>query len=101
MMAEITKVFAVEGEHPFGDYYPNELFATYAGAIAKAVELTRMLLADYWAIANEDTPLLAVPEVSTDNWVELVEEYGDDDDFVQEGGWGRWWVEITEKEVQP
>ncbi|WP_037500617.1 hypothetical protein [Sphingomonas jaspsi] len=92
-------VYIVDGEHPFDPFYPQSVHATLEGATAKAVELTEMFLKAYWAIKNANHPLLVHLKPTAENWDDLVDRYGDDDDFVQEHDWGRWWVNINEMEL--
>lgn len=102
LKTEPLRVFVVEGEHPFDPYYPTDLFLTREGADHRAADLTRSFLEAYWAIKYDDENdkvVSAMPIVTPHNWLEIVETYGNDDDFVQTDQWGRWWVEITEKEV--
>jgi hypothetical protein len=98
----VQKLFVVEGEHPFDPYYPTELFRTRAVAERRAAELTHMFLTAYWSIKFGDEVHLdePMPEATAVNWLQIVEKYGADQDFMQQDQWGRWWVEIVEKEVQ-
>jgi hypothetical protein len=93
----VTQVFAVQGEHPHSPYWPLEVFASEASAVARCVELTTEFLTDWWEIHRDDEP----PVVTADNWSEIVEEYGDLDEEVQDDGFGRWWTGMQPLEVKP
>ena len=77
-----------------------ELFQSLDGALTRAVELTREFLKDWWEI-HKDEEDGEPPVVTTENWSEIVEEYGDEDDAVQDDGFGRFWVDMQEMEVKP
>jgi hypothetical protein len=87
----MTHVYIVQGEHPHHPYYPLEVYASPTAAAAYCAELTKEFLTDWWEIHREDEPM---PEVTVKNWTEVVEEYGDVEDEIQDDGFGRWWVEM-------
>jgi hypothetical protein len=93
------KLIVVLGEHPFAPYEPMDLFLDDAGAQYRAADLTRSFLKEYWDIKHGDDGEVPMPQVTEHNWVEIVDKYGSDEDFVQQDNWGRWWVTIVPKEV--
>lgn len=96
----MSEIIVVQGEHPYDPYYPLELFASEDSAAARCAELTRDFLQAFWEIEHEDTPLIPMPEVTIENWSELVDEHGDTD-AVQDDGFGRWWIGMDRHEVKP
>lgn len=94
----MPEVYVVQGEHPHHPFFPLEVFASEAGAVAHCVELTRDFLNAWWEIHREDED---PPKVTAENWSELVEEYGDVEDEVQDDGFGEWWVAMHSYKVKP
>lgn len=97
LTAEAVTVRVVIGEHPFDPYEPMDVFVSEAGAQRRAADLTRAFLDAYWRIKH--TNRTRQPVVTDNNWSEIAEKYGNDEDFIQSDGWGRWWVSIVPKEV--
>jgi hypothetical protein len=95
----MSKVWVVQGEHPFQPYYPLEVYGDRDAADRRCAELTAELLRDWWEIRHldEDEPM---PAVTTENWRELVEQYGCDESFVQDDAWGEWFVGMQDKDVR-
>ena len=96
----MPKVIVVQGEHPHHPFYPLEVFASEAGAVARCVEMTREFLTDWWEI-HRDEDDGEPPVVTAENWSEIVEEYGDQDDEVQDDGFGQFYVGMQSHEVKP
>jgi hypothetical protein len=94
----MSSVFIVEGEHPYDPYRPLEVFASSATADERAAELTREFLEAVWEIEQDDTPLIPMPEVTVENWPDIIREYSSKGDA---DGFGRWHVELNEFEVKP
>lgn len=99
-MANQPKIFIVQAEHPFQPPWRLHAHVTPEKAEERAVELVREILDDFWPI-YEDEGGRAKPEVTIHNWRSLVENFGDDEHFVQDDSWGRWDVWITELELEP
>lgn len=97
MSQSMSKVWIVQGEHPYDPYYPLELYASEDAAEKRCAELTADFIKDVWEIEHSDTPLLPAPEVTLENWEDLVEEHGDDGD---EDGFGRWSVWKHQEEIR-
>ena len=95
------RVTIVQGEHPFAPYFPLEVFASEAAAAERCAEITREFLKEYWEIAHDDEPLIPIPDVTVENWSELVDLYGYDEDFIQDVKWGEWYVGMSNYEVKP
>lgn len=96
----MTKVWIVQGEHPFNNFYPLEVYASEEGAAKRAVDLTFEFLTEYWAIKHDDDGETAMPHVTVENWTDIVDEYGSDEEFVQNDSWGEWFVGVREEEVR-